>query len=270
MEYEMSVSKIKTILADIKNDEPINLLVFQNMLAKLNLHHRFSATDITATKAIGQKYYVHSIHPDLLLELQALVDSMGDDRISSAQQNLSHSHNVLGSFLVMRLHDQAPTIILIDAKGEPQTQHRHTDSVLLIENRQLFIEIEETLAFLYQQTAYPKHMQMDIIFAAGNEISNGLHQQFLSQYQHIYCLFDVDLGGLTIAKNLYNLLDKPMTFIVPDDIEIRLNRVVRKCNSTYIDKVLKLGKQQPKLQQIVSLIAHQHKVLEQEEYLSVK
>ena len=264
----MSIKKIQKTLKAIANNKEINLLAFQNMLEKLKLHHRFSRSDIDAIKTKGQKYIVRSINHDLLAELQLLVDSAGNDRISAAQQNLSHAYNVLGSFIVMRPRGNELIVVSIDSSGIHQPNEMVTDSVLLIENRQLFISVEATISFLHQTTDYPKNEDIDVIFTAGNEISNVLHRNFLAQYKNIYCLLDLDLGGLMIAKNLYDLLDDPtLIFLVPNDIEQRLHNVVLKCDAEYINKVLKLGQQQPKLQHITRLIAKHHKVLEQEAYL---
>lgn len=264
----MNIRRIQKALEDIQNHRPINLLGLKNMLVDLNLHHKSMVNSIDATKVSGQKYIVNNIHPALWNELEMLINTAGSDRISAAQQNLSHSYNVLGSFIVLRHHDQPLEIIEIKENGDYEANRTMADQALLVENRQLFISIRATLDFLYRHTNYPKNKLLDIIFAAGNEIVNQQHKNFLSQYHHLYCLFDVDLGGLSIAKNLYDLLDhSEITWLMPDDIERRLQKVVLKCDEAYIEKVLKLGQQQPKLRYIVNLIAQHYKILEQEEYL---
>lgn len=264
----MSIKKIQKSLEDIKNHRPINLLGFKNLLADLNLRNKSMANNIEAKRVGSQKYIVNHIPYYLWYELEKLANTVNSDRISAAQQNLSHSHNVLGSFIVLRHHNQPLEILEIDVNGDYKINRIMSSQALLIENRQLFISIQATLDFLYSQTNYPKDESLDIIFAAGNEIANKQHKKFLSQYQHLYCLFDVDLGGLLIAKNLYDLLDHSLiTWLMPDNIEQRLQNVVLKCDEGYIEKVLKLGQQQPKLKYIVNLIAQHYKILEQEEYL---
>jgi len=157
---------------------------------------------------------------------------------------------------------------MIDADGEYRSPITLSNDALVIENRQNFIDVEQTVQFLEKHTGFKLKPGMNIIFAEGNVISNALHKKFLSQYQHIHLCMDVDLGGLTIAKNLMSLLPKTaFSFMVPRDIEQRLARVVLRKEKHYIDAVIQLGVSTPALAPYASLIKNTQKTLEQESYL---
>ena len=92
----MSASSLKDMLLNIENGKSINLLRFKKLVDSLNLGVRFELSDIKATKSSGNRYRVISLPTELDQVLKHYVNQIGNDRISSARQNLSHSHKVLG------------------------------------------------------------------------------------------------------------------------------------------------------------------------------
>lgn len=110
--------------------------------------------------------------------------------------------------------------------------------------------------------------ELDIIFAEGNEVSNSLHKSFLESYDTLYLFFDLDLGGLTIAKNLYSLLpNQSISFLVPSDINKRLNSVVEIQQAEYLKDVITIGRECPQLARYSKLIKDSKRILEQESFL---
>ena len=126
----MSASSLKDMLLNIENGKSINLLRFKKLIDSLNLGVCFELSDIKATKSSGSNYRVISLPTELDQVLKHYVNQIGNDRISSARQNLSHSHKVLGSYLLV-IHDahlsdssqssnpSHPIVITIDAQGIP-------------------------------------------------------------------------------------------------------------------------------------------------------
>ncbi|MBT4836713.1 MAG: hypothetical protein HON94_05145 [Methylococcales bacterium] len=264
----MNLSNLKSYLDKIEQNKPINLQNFINLIKPLALSNPYQPKDLTTQPFKAQQYYVLKIDPVLKAELQCLVDDAGNDRISAAKQNRSHHHKVDGSLLVMRQNGKHPNVVLFNQSGNFYGNSACSKNALLIENRQCFISIDKSINFLNQQTHLNLNSTTDVIFAVGNEISNEFHRQFLSQYEHLYLFFDLDLGGLKIAKNINNLLpNTSKEFIVPHDIENRLQSVKEEISNTYTDKVIKLRDSQPFLAPYAELIKKYKCVLEQESYL---
>lgn len=262
--------KLTQFLHAIERQKPINLSKFESLIRGLKLHHYYQPSDILGYRK-KDKYIVESIHPDLWAELSQLASQLGHDRVSSARQNRSHQHAVNGSLLLVRQGVQHPKVVLIDKTGDFQGINSLSEYALIIENRELFLRMTETLKFVQTYCSVNSNIDwyhVDMIFGMGNEISNQLHQAFLSGYQKIYLLLDVDLGGLITAKNLYHLLPSiPQLWLQPYDIEQRLQQVVERCDSAKLNEVIKLGQAYPHLQSVCQMIAKHHKFLEQESYL---
>ena len=262
------MKRLSNYIKCIDSQTPINLNGFFNLVDKLRLTHHREVKDIDATKYKGQLYAVDYINDDLMSELRVLVVDNGPSRVSAATQNRSHSVKVNGSFLLMRGRLTNPVVVIIDAEGDYQCPVPLSKQALLIENRQNFIDVERMMAFLENHTPVKLDPKVNIIFSEGNEVSNTLHQRFLSNYDCIHLCMDVDLGGLTISKNLMSLLpETEFNFLVPNDIDARLDRVVERESPSYIDKVIKVGLSTPALAPYAKLIKDKHKILEQESYL---
>lgn len=284
------------MLSSIENGKPINLLRFKKLIDSLNLGICFELSDIKATKSLGGNYRVISLPTELDQILKHYVNQIGDDRISSAGQNLSHSHKVMGSYLLL-IHDahlsdssqssnlSHPIVITIDAKGKPnyppsfleeqpldiqvqiEMKQRKAKDALIIENRQLFLNWTQTKAFLQTRCQFSSS-HYDVIFGAGNDISNSLHREFLSNYRKLYVCGDIDLGGVTITSNLIKLLpDSPIDFVMPDDIEDRLNQVSGFTKPKTVSDIRHICANHAELDAVCKVITKTHKTLEQESYL---
>lgn len=292
----MSANSLKNMLSSIENHKPINLLRFKKIIDSLNLGVRFELSDIEATKSSGSTYRVISLPTELDQVLKHYVNQIGDDRISSARQNLSHSHKVMGSYLLLihnaHLSDllqssnmSHPIVIIIDAKGKPSyppsfydelsldprtvgdTKLRKVKDALIIENRQLFLNWAQTKAFLQRRCQFSS-TSYDVIFGAGNDISNSLHQNFLSDYQKLYVCGDIDLGGVTITSNLIKLLpDSLVEFVIPDDLEHRLSQVASFTKPKTVSDIRHICSHHVELDAVSDVITKTHKTLEQESYL---
>lgn len=265
----MSVKRLKQYMEKVDEHEPINLNKFFRLLDSFNLSEMRKPSDIEAIKHQGDLYVVLSIAEGLNNQIRMLLPLSGvEKRAGMATQNKSHSVKVNGSFIIKRAGVSEPIIVMIDSQGEYRKDIEQPDTALLLENRQNFIDVDKTLAFLAKRTHFNVEHDMDVIFTEGNEISNSLHKPFLSQYKHLFLCLDIDLGGLLIAKNIASLLpNTSFDFLIPDDISSRLERVVEVKPSDYLDKVINAGRSHPELKLAVKLIKDSRKTLEQESYL---
>lgn len=188
--------------------------------------------------------------------------------INQATQNNSHSQNVDGSLLLVRNGSNHPQVALINGNGIATYPAQQNKQALIIENRELFLKIEQTQTFLQRYCDMPNLAHFDVIFSIGNEISNQLHQGFLSHYERMYLFFDMDLGGLTIAKNLANALPtKKMLYVYPHDIHERLSNVVQLELNTTISTIMTIAKDYPQYADVAHILMKHRKKLEQESYL---
>lgn len=263
----MSLRHLSGYLAKIQANAPINLPKFNLLVDKLRLSSGYSSKDITARKCSGDLYADIFIPPSLLAELTLLAAGLRNTRIEAARQNRSHSAKVDGSFIIMRKGKEIPSIVMIDDQGAYYSPDQSQDA-LLIENRQNFIDIANTLRFLANKTSFEYYPSMDIILCDGNQITNSLHKKFLSQYNNLYLFLDLDLGGLCIADSLSKLLPEiPYKFLIPDDIQSRLNSIVELQSPQYIHNIIKIGVRNNNLAPIAKLIRNNRKIIEQEGYL---
>lgn len=265
----MSLKQIKRYLDNIENNKPINLSKFFKVVDMLSLETSRASDDVKAYKYGGDLYIVTEIEVKLKEELYLLTSSNDWNRESLAQQNRSHDANVDGSFIIIRSSNNLPTLITIGGNGDVVSGFDQKKQALLIENRQNFLKINETMKFINEYTNTNLAPDLDIIFTEGNAITNALHKSFLTEYEHLFLLLDLDLGGLTIAKNLAELLpNTTMKLILPLDIEERILKVVEVQPHDYLEKVFNLGNNYPLLSVAASIIHKHKKILEQESYLN--
>lgn len=284
----MSVKTLKTMLEKIEDGKGINIDIFRKLVQKLRLRHRYRPTDIQGMKQKGTvaKYIITFIEPNLFKELMLYIEQSGSDRISAAKQNLSHNHNVIGSFLILieaaSVKSEikgSPIVVTFDGEGKAiypvstdingytVNNKRQAKDALLIENRQLLLRWDEVVTFLQVNTDF-NSQDFDIIYGAGNEVSNSLHKDFLSKYNKLYFCFDIDLGGLTIARNIINAVpDTECEFLIPKDIDDRLSQVVNHSKTSDINQVRVLAADYKQLAMVGSTISRHFKTIEQESFL---
>lgn len=252
---------------DINQGKAINLTRFIALIKSLNLERELQNNDIEARKHKGEFYIVRHINNDLMYSLTTLVDS-GSSRVETARQNRSHSTKVSGSFVLVREATNDPFVVIVNEHGNYHSTLKYSSRVLIVENRQNFIDIDKMMLFLIDRTSFEYEDGINVIYSEGNEITNSLHKQFLSRYEHIFLCLDFDLGGLRIANNLMNLLpNTTFDFLVPSDIENRLDQIQECVNKEYLDQVINLGICNAKLAPYAQIIKNKKKVLEQEGYL---
>lgn len=275
----MSAVQLRKYLENFDNNKSLNLIAFRKLVESLNLNHRFTLSDIQAKRDKGQRYFVTSINPSLLENLRQYAGHISSDRISAACENNSHNHKVIGSYLLViqsplstTPEKHHPIVLLFDDHGNttyptPDLAKNRAKNALLIENRQLLIKWQQTTDFLRAHCDF-NCLDYDIIFGAGNEISNSFHKPYLSQYQKLYFCFDIDLGGVAIAKNLINLLPTvPYEFVMPADIDDRLSRVTRLMNAAAVNEVKNHAKGHAGLTKVSNVIGTHFKRIEQESFL---
>lgn len=262
------MDRLAKYLRSIRDERPIKLIGFYNYIDSLDLTRPRQTDDIEARLVRGADYLIVSINPELLNQLEDLASTGDKSRIGLSLQNNSHATRVNGSFLLVRKGIGKPHVVMIDNDGSYDSPCEFYEDVLIIENRQNFLEVARTISFLELHSDFLLRQDTHVIYGEGNVIANSLHKKYLSQYQTIYLCLDFDLGGLTIADNLMHLMpDQDFVFLVPNDILSRLEKIVRRAPVSDIDAIIKLGAKNSKLLPYAKIMKETQKVLEQESYL---
>ena len=270
----MPMSKIKKCLEGFDKGKPINRLVFEDSIKKLHLKHNYNLHEsidyFQPNRQKPKQFIITNIDQSLLAELRAHVENIGTNRQSASLHGKSHSFRVDGSMLTCRKMNSHPFVVLFDNRQGFTSPQKLGDNILIVENLQLFLHELSTLSFLVRHCQFDtKYLQnLDIVWGDGNCITNSLHHRFLEQYHNVFCLFDIDLGGITIAKNLLNSgISKPISFLYPSKIEERLALVPKIQDNKTVQEVLKLCAGEPALKNIANIIKQNQKFIEQEDYL---
>ena len=182
----MKIKSLQKILDKINLKQEINLIQLRKIIEKLELkNHRYLDTDIRALKNPKTGLFQITHFDSMLLqELLFLIENV-NDRNSAAHQNMSHNHKVDGSFILIRQGSEHPNVVTIDKDGRYICPINQSCSAIVVENRQIFLYMEQFIEFLKLNTDIPFTKPLDTLFGAGNEASNSLHKKFLSSYDEL-------------------------------------------------------------------------------------
>jgi 5S rRNA maturation endonuclease (ribonuclease M5) len=223
----------------------------------------------------GSQYLVEACDPEYFSQLLSLYTPEGvPDRVQAAQLGNSHRAPVSGSFLlVRRLEQPHPQVVLFDSRGSHTPFQQGRDS-LLIENLENFLRFTEVIHYLKAIPLFANEPQafanVDVIYGQGAAITNQLHTDMIKRYRTVWCLFDLDLGGVRMFASLYNALRASAVdchFLVPDDALQRLthsNRMLTAEDRTALARYRGLTHE---LDQAINLMRETSRTLEQEVYL---
>lgn len=262
-------ARLKRYINKIERGEPLNYSKFLGVLAKEGVSPALVREKIRMSRqGRSALYRVDHIDDGFLVSIKSLVVTKAMSRADAALKNKSHAVRVNGSFILRRMGLAHPEVVIINAEGAffPSTTNR---KALVIENRQNFLSIELTAAFLKEYCEINITDEWDLLFGAGGEIGNHLHERYLSSYSNICMLLDLDIGGLMVAKALAaRTPTADHYFILPRDINLRLEGVVGKASQEVIEQALEIGQATPFLARAARSIIEQKKTLEQESYIA--
>ncbi|KFZ28209.1 hypothetical protein IDAT_10250 [Pseudidiomarina atlantica] len=261
-------ARLNNYLAKIAANKPIDLAKFREFIASLALDVGYLASEIQAVKQ-GRLYRVTFMPPELERTLQQLAQTDATSRTGKATINRSHDVAVSGSMLIVRPAAAGhPQVVVFANDRVAQCPFAPSRQAVIVENLENFLAFAAAAEFL-QQRCDIKLAAADYIFANGNQISNQLHQAFLARYERIAIWVDFDFGGFKIAANLAKLVpDTELHFVLPDDIEQRLERISKLQPVNQLYQILEIANQHPFLQAAGRLMARFNRPLEQESYLA--
>lgn len=191
-----------------------------------------------------------------------------NDRKHAALYGDSHRVPVSGSYLLLRKDNQPhPVVVWFEGKtfSCPVPQYQ---TAILIENLENYIAIDLLPDLLKICDISVEIDQIDVIYGSGNQITNQLHQPFLQNYEHLFCLFDIDPGALKMYQSLKKMLPAVnLQFSYPKDIVHRLNTSERKMSVAERADLLTYTGISPEIDKLIQFMRKSGNTLEQETYL---
>ncbi|WP_324730647.1 hypothetical protein [Pseudomonas paeninsulae] len=264
------MARIYSYLSSIRVGHPINFQAFAKEMFGQGKSMVYLLDTFSVSKVGRNSHQVTVLREDRFAELiREYEPSAITGRIGAAFDGDSHREAVSGSLLITRSVSQPhPSVVLL---GEHAWVSPHAPrlAALLVENLENFLALEQTLAFLAGCGVVERSDDLDIIFSAGNQITNRLNVPFLSQYQSLYCLFDADLGGLKMYRTLlHSLPDKTeVVFVYPGDIARRLGASRYLLSRQARQDLLEFVGLSKETNELIGLMRDSQKALEQETYL---
>lgn len=218
----------------------------------------------------NHEYRVTIANETLFKRLEELVTPIDKSSRSSASlMGNSHDVSVSGAMLAIWFAGELECVNRIFKQGIPLVQpaRRHA---LIIENEECFLHKEDTYKFLEQRCGVTWSIDdVEFIYGSGNSISNRLIVPYLKSFEgEVMCLLDVDFGGLRIFSNLLSagLAPEKTRFLIPEDLQERLERSKRKASQSEMDSFSVLYGKNKIVDDIIKAIRHFGTTVEQESY----
>ncbi len=256
-------------LQKIKAGNPVNYEVFRNAL----LAHGYSVTGLArvfkATLVAPRKYAV-AIEDDAAFSalLERFTPSDAGGRVGSALDGDSHKTNVSGSLLVARNEADSHPVVVVATGAAVACPRCVRKFALVVENLENFLHLTATLDLAAESTGIARG-DFEVIFGSGNQVTNKLNIPFFSAFERVYCLFDVDVGGLrmfcTLKANLPAASDP--VFVYPLDVEARLGSSKYPLGGDEREELSRYVGRSAATDFLIQMMRKTHKVLEQEAYL---
>lgn len=217
----MSDKRITKYLQKIELGEAFNYPEFLSLLPEdLREEVKHAASE---EKTAKKNAFIIKIADKTLLEKLKSLTVAPENRVEATLQGDSHRAKTSTSYLFayhQHCTDIHPDTVICNQETayfsfQPKRQ------LVIVENSELFFA-RETL-FKQMNSAFSPSLpcglsfeNSDLVFGAGNQISNQYNRHFVSQYDSVLCFFDYDLGGLTIFKAMRNMLGDKAIFLEPE------------------------------------------------------
>lgn len=263
---------MKTLQAldNIKKGNSVNWPILYRKLSRLKIDDSLIYQAIAVKQYSKTAYRVdiidHNAFNAILQRIQPIDKS---SRAAASVTGDTHQTNVNGALLVAVTEQSKSPYVHVFTKSTP-LPHPKKHHAIIIENLECFLNFKEIYLFMKNRCAILHHIKdIEFIYAAGNSVSNHNIIPYLKEFKgDIFCLFDIDIGGLQIYKNLLNngLSIRNTHFVIPSDIEQRLKTSQRKALKSEINKLnnfLNISKQ---IDQLIGLMHYYQATIEQESY----
>lgn len=257
-------------LRQIEAGNPVNWKKIERALIKIGIPSSLLNKAFDVLPYGSDTYHVIVRDEDAFFEIRSLVNKpRSKDRTSASVDGNSHAVPVKGAMLITwAAGEESPKVLVFN--DDTQAQFPVKPNVMIIENEECFLNKESTFQFVNTYCG-TNCLITDIVFVfgSGNSISNKrILPYFKAATGQIYCLFDVDFGGLRIFSNLLagGLEAESTHYLVPADLECRLLQSKRIATQTELENLEQVYGISPKTDKVISAIRYYKTTLEQESY----
>lgn len=262
--------KITQELENIKHRKGVNWPILYKKLSRLKIDDQLIQQAITIKQYSETVYGINIIDHDAFERIVLLAQPINkNSRALASITGNTHQTSVNGALLVaITEQSKAPYVHAFTQDyplAYPKKQH-----AIIVENLECFLHFKDIYLFMSQLCAISHGIDdIEFIYAAGNSISNQNIIPYLKEFEgDIFCLLDIDIGGLQIYKNLLNnglSIDKTH-FVIPSDIAQRLKISRRKASKSELNKLNTFLKISNQIDQLIGLIHYYQTTIEQESY----
>jgi len=193
------------------------------------------------------------------------------DRISAARTGQSHRAAVSSSLIPIRsLKHPHPENVVIQPHGDIDAPRALARRAVIVENLELFLSLHQLDAFCKSATSITPALTDDteILYGAGMGITKALNTPFLGQFQELFCLPDLDVGGLKIVATLIGQLGEGrVVCVAPTNLPEWLARYGTALTEKEHDALLDIANHYPTLRAVAQALVTAGKKMEQEVYL---
>ena len=218
-------SRIYDYLVHIAEGKDINLTALLDRLQQAGISRGECSLVLRSTKLRKDRYRVEIADHDAFQRLmQRFAPSGETGRVGAAFDGDSHRAGVSGSVLMMRsIHHPHPVVALYE-HGTWRMPRSIGAVGVIVENLENFLELDKTAA-LAADLLGRESFDIEFIYGSGNQISNRFNPACLSSFSELYCLFDIDPGGLRMFSTLLKQMpDTKIRFLAPVDVFTRLEK----------------------------------------------
>lgn len=206
------------------------------------------------------------------LEQRFLPSITVSDRVSAARAGDSHAVPVDGNILVTyRLTWSRPEVAVCWSGDEWLPLPDPGSHLVIIENMQNFLRPEETFAFINEHCGALLNAESVLfLYGAGNAVAKECNKTYFSQFKSVFCLFDIDPGGIFVYSKLKSLLQEfaiPVQFLYPHDSQERLTHSAKELSDKELRFIHDAQQKHPEIGPLLSEMYQVKKKLEQETYL---
>ncbi|WP_286271640.1 hypothetical protein [Thalassotalea hakodatensis] len=261
---------LKKAFWDIEMGRAINWKKFSSQLAKFGIADKEIKRAFKVTRYSDDAYAVAIASEKLVNQFKVIIESHSlKTRSAASNRGNSHLEKVDGALLVANTSGNVVPYNHLFKKDRlvdtPQKTH-----CLIIENLECFLTFEHTFHFVSNHCDFDMDIKdIEFLWAAGNSITNSLIIPYLKKFNgQVFCLFDIDQGGLSIYSNLIKAgLEIDNTkFLFPYDIKERLENSKRKACTKELNSLSSNYGLSETTNQLITLIRHYKTTIEQESY----
>tara|TARA_R110001583_G_scaffold180893_1_gene338067 strand:+ start:1661 stop:2368 length:708 start_codon:yes stop_codon:yes gene_type:complete len=202
----------------LHNIEQSKAIDYSKFLALLPEQLREEVNEKATINFLNKGSVVVEISCDHLLEKLRSLTIEPENRVSATLQGDSHKVNTSISYL-LAYHQHSIDVhpdTVICSKDNTYLDFKPKNRLVIIENSELFFAREKLFTQMNKAFSLSLSFEnVDLVFGAGNQISNKYNYEFIDQYDSVLCFFDYDFGGLKIYKAMQNMLGSKVKFLEP-------------------------------------------------------